>query len=433
MKKFAFLFPGQGAQYVGMMKTIIENYPYCSRVFEEASNVVGYDVKDLCLNGNTSELNIPYKMLTAIFTSSIATYQVFQKEIGLLPFTAAGHSLGEYSALVCSEMIKMEDALKLIKLRADMANDIAKNKHGSMTILENVSIACIEELCRKYSNSDSSVSISCYNSPMQLAICGNEDSVRAVEGEINDGTAVITPIYNGLPFHCRLMQEKADEFAQALDSIKVGEPKFPVLANWNAKIYSDGKAELVNNLTKQLYMPVQWISIMDSFKKQGVEIGLEIGPKAIISNLLQSSYKDITTYAFGQQNDREKAIIEFDDMKKEYRFTKTIVTRALAIAVCTKNNNWDLEAYNEGVIKPYEEIQKMQDEIEAAYLYPTDEQSLRALNMLITVFKTKKTSLAEQKSRFIQIFNETGTQQKFSNFYREHFGEEIYGEEYETR
>ncbi|MDD4111514.1 MAG: [acyl-carrier-protein] S-malonyltransferase, partial [Herbinix sp.] len=208
------------------------------------------------------------------------------------------------------------------------------------------------------------------------------------------------------PFHCALMQTAADKFNRELKKYTFTPMNIPVVSNVSATLYCS-ENQIIENLTNQIVKPVQWQKSMENLSLQGINTIVDIGPKKILKNFSNSILPSVKAYGFDDINDCEALVEWSKKVKRNSTPTYNVLTRCMAVAVCTKNNNWNNDEYREGVITPYQEIKLMQDEIEKEGKLPTDEQCKRGLQLLQTIFDTKKTSYEEQSSRIAQILEET--------------------------
>ena len=239
MSKIALLFPGQGSHFVGMGQDIYNEYAVAKAVFEEANDVLGFDIKKICFSGNLLELNSMENMFPGLYIVCVALFKVYMQEIGVAPQYSAGHSLGEYAALTCSGALNFADALRVIYRRGVLAQAVADEGEGAMTIIEGIDINTAETECKKVSSSGQYVAISCYNSPDQIAISGYQDAVMQVEDRLMEKGAKISPILTAPPIHSLLMKEVAEQLEVELKKCKFNELKWPVIANVDAQPYGE--------------------------------------------------------------------------------------------------------------------------------------------------------------------------------------------------
>ncbi|GKU80232.1 ACP S-malonyltransferase [Paenibacillus sp. L3-i20] len=407
MEKIAFLFPGQGSHYVGMTKGLYDQYPIVKQTFEEANDVLGYNLTSLCFDGSLAELSKSKNAHPAILASSVASFRAYMQEFGIVPQFLAGHSLGEYSAFTCAGAIRYDDAIKLTHYRGKLTDEYADNGIGAMTIIDGVERSVVEADCKKMVTEGKQVSISCYNTGNQTAISGDNDSVMELEGLLLEHGGQVTPLLASAPFHSPLMQKLAEELSEKLNSIQYGFFKYPVITNINAQPTAHPE-KISNNLFLHLTKPVQWEKTMHYMKKKGVTLAVEMGAKNVLTNMVKANVDGIEALCYGSKEDRKKVeqiLSQYPGLKKHI---PTIITRCLAVAVATPNQNWDNEEYQSKVVKSYRRIQEIQDLIEEMGEKPTLAQMRESLDLLKIILETKKVSANEQALWFQQIIDETG-------------------------
>lgn len=419
MKKTAFLFPGQGAQYVGMGKKLCDIYTSAARTFEEADDALEFKLSKLCFEGSIEELTKTENTQPALLTASIAAFRVFMEENEIEPSCMAGHSLGEISALVCAGSMDFSDAVKIVRERGRFMQEAVPQGIGAMAAVSGIDRELIEKECSTYAGSNEVVVVSNYNSPDQIVISGHTSAVNAAGERLRKLGANIIPLKVSAPFHSPLMQPAADRLRAELHKYTYKELKYPVLSNVTAQPYT-GHTSVIENLAAQIVSPVRWTESMIFLKQNGISIAVELGPKNVLKNLMKKNAPDMKTYSFDMEED---AALLKDELSENAGSAgiynpnlPTVVTRCLATAVCTRNYNWDNDEYQKGVIEPYKRIQRLQEELEKQKKQPSKEQMEDALEMLRSVFRTKKTPSEEQAERFTQIFEETGTFELFQDF-----------------
>jgi len=222
----AFVFPGQGAQYVGMGKEFYDQFPAAKQVFEEASDMLSFDMSRLCFEDNTEKLNLTANAQPAILTASIAALRVLNQETGIRPDFVAGHSLGEYSALVASGAMNFKDAVHTVRKRGEFMQSAVPIGIGAMAAVIGLSKEEIENICERVTSSQSIVSSANYNSPQQTVISGHKEAVQRAEGMLKEaGAKRIVPLSVSAPFHCKLMNKAAENLSEVLNDIQVSEMK----------------------------------------------------------------------------------------------------------------------------------------------------------------------------------------------------------------
>lgn len=420
MDKIALLFPGQGSQYVGMGKTLYDDYQIAKQTFKEANDFLNYDIQKICFEGSTVELNRTDNMLLSILIVSVAAFRVYMQEVGIEPAFLAGHSLGEYTALTCSGSIDFSAALNIVRQRSNLAQQVADAGNSAMTVVNKINEDIVRQKCEDVSKKGQVVSVACYNAPEQMVISGCRDAVMEVEDLLMGLGGQITPLLISPPFHCNLLEDVSVQLKEIIKISNIRRPRWPIIFNATALPCMDTE-KIIENMTLQMTKPVLWKSVIDYIENEKVNKIIEIGPGAVLTNLIDMNGKKIPAISFGQKDDREKLLKTLSVSKQVTKNTEntikpTVVTRCMAIAVCTRNTNWDDEEYRKYVEEPYEAIERIQDELDANGEEPTFEQMEAALNMLKSVFKTKRTPIEERIRRFNQIFEETGTKDLFQNF-----------------
>lgn len=421
MSKLAILYPGQGPQYIGMCKNLCREYPIANRTFEEANDVMGMDLRKLCFEGPIEKLDKTQNTQPALLASGVAVTRVLLQELSLKPAYSAGHSLGEYTALASCGAINFGDALKIVRARGQFMEELTATNSGIMYAIGDVPREDIEEECARISTEEQFVCVSNYNSPEQVIISGHENPVRRVVEKFEAMGARVKFFNIYIPSHCPLMQKAADKLSLELKKYTYNKPEWPVLSNVNALPYT-GDDAVVENLVTQFIRPVRWQDCMEYLQKQGVDVLIDAGPQSILKKLSEKNVPNIPVYSFDVKEDIQEIITLSEKVKKEQKQAEENVSkflfieRCLAAAVSTKNRNWDNEEYLNGVILPYRRVKEMLKELEVNEKQPTIEQMHIALEMLRSVFVTKKVCVDEQQSRFSSILKDTGTNKIFDDY-----------------
>ncbi|EPE5848534.1 ACP S-malonyltransferase [Vibrio vulnificus] len=296
MSKFAIVFPGQGSQAVGMLADLGEQYEIVKQTFAQASEALGYDLWALLQNGPAEDLNQTFRTQPALLASSVAIWRVWQ-ELGLAqPENLAGHSLGEYSALVCAGVIDFQEAIKLVELRGQLMQEAVPAGTGAMYAIIGLDDEAIAKACEEAAQGDV-VSPVNFNSPGQVVIAGSKDAVERAGALCKEaGAKRALPLPVSVPSHCALMKPAAEKLAVALESIEFKAPQLPVINNVDVVAETD-PAKIKDALVRQLYSPVRWTESVELMSSQGVEKLLEMGPGKVLTGLTKRIVKSLEAAA----------------------------------------------------------------------------------------------------------------------------------------
>ncbi len=289
--KIAFLFPGQGSQSVGMGKDFLEQFPVSKETFATASSVLGYDLADLCLNGPADKLNLTENTQPAILTASIAILRVLEEK-GLRAGAAAGHSLGEYSAITAAGGIEFKDAVGLVRKRGRYMQEAVPAGVGLMAAILGMERSDVEKSCLEAAK-NGIVAPANYNSPGQIVIAGEKSAVeKAMELAKAAGAKKVVPLAVSVPSHCSMMQDAGEKLAQELDKIALRDLQFPIVNNADGKFLKTA-AELKPSLLKQISSPLYWEDSITRMVAEGFDTFIEIGPGKVLSGLVKRIAKDV--------------------------------------------------------------------------------------------------------------------------------------------
>lgn len=285
MKKFAMVFPGQGSQTVGMLAELAGDYPIVQETFKQASEVLGYDLWQLVQEGPAEELNKTWQTQPALLTASVAVYRVWQQKYPeLKPEVMAGHSLGEYSALVCAGVLDFQDAVKLVELRGKLMQQAVPEGTGAMYAIIGLDNDAIINACKQAEQGEV-VSAVNFNSPGQVVIAGAKAAVERAAALCKEaGAKRALPLAVSVPSHCALMKPAADQLSVSLESITLKAPVVAVLNNVDVKAETDAVA-IRNALVRQFYSPVRWTETVEKMAQNGVEVLMEVGPGKVLNGL----------------------------------------------------------------------------------------------------------------------------------------------------
>ncbi|HDU8313246.1 ACP S-malonyltransferase [Proteus mirabilis] len=296
MTDFAMVFPGQGSQAIGMLAELAEHYPIVTETFAQASDVLGYSLWDLVQNGPEEELNKTWKTQPALLAASVAIWRVWQEKQGKMPQMMAGHSLGEYSALVCAGVIDFAAAIKLVELRGQLMQEAVPAGTGAMYAIIGLDNDAIAKACEEATQGQV-VSPVNFNSPGQVVIAGNKEAVERAGALCKEaGAKRALPLAVSVPSHCALMKPAADKLAVALQEIEFKQPEIQVVNNVDVKAQTDANA-IRDALVRQLYNPVRWTETVEFIADKGITQLLEIGPGKVLTGLTKRISKEMNAAA----------------------------------------------------------------------------------------------------------------------------------------
>ncbi|MEO2153979.1 MAG: ACP S-malonyltransferase [Aquificota bacterium] len=298
----ALVFPGQGSQYAGMGKDFYEQFPIAKEVFEQANEALGFDLTKLIFEGG-EELNKTINTQPAILTVSYAIYRVFKEHFPQLkPLYVAGHSLGEYSALLAAEVLSFPDAVRLVRYRAEYMQNAAGEGKGAMAAIIGIEPQEVEKLCQEVEGVVEAVN---YNSPIQTVVAGEAEAVKKLLKLARSRKIKAIPLKVSVPSHSSLMKEAAEKFKKVLQEVEFSDAKIPVVQNVDAKPHTSAE-EIRENLYLQLFKPVRWVESVKFMADQGVDTFIEIGPKNVLSKLIAQTVENVKTCNLDKVEDLEK-------------------------------------------------------------------------------------------------------------------------------
>lgn len=296
--KLAIVFPGQGSQSVGMLADLHAEFDIVKQTFAEASDALGYDLWALVAQGPEADLNETHRTQPALLTASVAVWRLWQQQGGATPAYFAGHSLGEYSALVCAGVLTLADAVKLVEKRGNYMQQAVPAGVGAMSAIIGLDDAAIAAACEQAAQGEV-VSPVNYNSPGQVVIAGHKAAVeRAGELCKAAGAKRALPLPVSVPSHCALMRPAAEQLAQDLAALNFNNAVIPVVNNVDVAIAADNLA-VKDALVRQLYSPVRWTETIEWLAAQGVTDVLELGAGKVLSGLIKRINKELATGSVG--------------------------------------------------------------------------------------------------------------------------------------
>jgi len=302
----AFIFPGQGSQAVGMGRAFSETSGAAKRVFEEVNDALGFDLRRVMFEGPDAELALTATTQPAVLTASVAAAAACA-ERGLTPGLAAGHSLGEYSALVVAGALPLADAVRVVRRRGELMQEAVPVGTGAMAAIMGVAAGVVEQVCADAAQGEV-VEIANVNSELQIVIAGHRTAVEravALAKERGGRKSVLLPV--SAPFHCALMAPAAEGLAAALAGVKVSDPAIPVVRNVDGSV-TRRAADVVPLLLRQVASPVRWIDCVQRLAAEGASAFVEVGPGRVLSGLVKRIVEDARTAAVEDPAGLDKAL-----------------------------------------------------------------------------------------------------------------------------
>jgi [acyl-carrier-protein] S-malonyltransferase len=309
MNKIAFVFPGQGSQKIGMGKDLIENYPEAKILLNRANEALKeerVDIGKICFEGPEEELKNTINAQPAILTISTILYKLLRKN-KIKPSIVAGHSLGEYSALVASSAIKFEDAVKLVRKRGEYMQSATPTVTGSMLAIIGLETDEISKMCEKI-NDIGIVEIANHNSPTQIVVSGEINALEKLSVMAKEkGARMVIPLKVSAPFHSSLMKTAKVNLARYLEKVKINNPKIPISCNVSAG-FINNKEEVKSALIKQMTHPVKWVDSVTKMNFEGINCFIEVGPGKVLKGLIKQIIPESKVYNVFDSNSLQNVV-----------------------------------------------------------------------------------------------------------------------------
>lgn len=297
LSTYAFVFPGQGSQSLGMLTELATHHSLVQEQFAIVSERVGYDVWQLTQQGPVEQLNQTMHTQVAMLTADVVVYQILAEKLALAPKFMAGHSLGEYAALVCAGALSLSDAAALVNMRGQLMQEVAPLGIGAMAAIVGLTDSQVEAICEAASDTYHQVTPANYNAIGQVVIAGHTAAVNnAIQFATVQGARLAALIPVSVPCHCALLQPAAELFADTLEATVFHQPQIPVISNVDLSIYTS--PEHIRTLLKaQLYRPVRWVETIQMMQQAGVTLIVECGPGKVLCGLIKRIDKSLQAYS----------------------------------------------------------------------------------------------------------------------------------------
>ncbi|MEH7663642.1 bacillomycin D biosynthesis malonyl-CoA transacylase BamD [Bacillus velezensis] len=360
MNNLAFLFPGQGSQFVGMGKQFWNDFVLAKRLFEEASDAISLDVKKLCFNGDMNELTKTMNAQPAILTVSVIAFQVYMQEIGVKPRFLAGHSLGEYSALVCAGALSFQDAVTHVRERGILMQNADPHQQGTMAAVTQLSLQTLQEICSKVSTEDFPAGVACMNSEQQHVISGHRQAVERVIKMAEEKGAAYTYLNVSAPNHSSMIRSASEQFQTVLHRYSFRDAAWPIISNVTARPYSSGNS-ISEHLKQHMTMPVRWTESMHYLLLHGVTEVIEMGPNNVLAGLLRKTTNHIVPYPLGQTSDVPPLSNSTERKKHIVHLRKKQLNKLMIQSVIARNYNKDSAAYSTMTTPLFTQIQELKE------------------------------------------------------------------------
>ena len=307
MTNLAFVFPGQGSQKIGMLAELAEQNPIIEQTFSEASGVLGYDMWQLIQHGEQDEINLTQRTQPILLTCSVAIYRLWNEQQGTVPSQMAGHSLGEWSALVCANVIDFADGLRIVEARGKYMQQAVPVGQGAMAAIIGLDDQAILNACSEASSLGVVDAVN-FNAPGQVVIAGSNNAVeRAMEICKSAGAKRALPLPVSAPFHTSLMKPAADNLAEMVNAVTFRAPEVPIMHNVHAKNEND-PAVIKALMLEQIYSPVKWVDCVKQLKASGASTLVECGPGKVLSGLAKRIDRELIALATESAADFDAAL-----------------------------------------------------------------------------------------------------------------------------
>ncbi|WP_339297169.1 ACP S-malonyltransferase [Paenibacillus sp. FSL R5-0623] len=392
MSNVALLFPGQGSQMVGMGRDFWNNFDVAKKLFEEASEAISFDLRKLCFEGSMNDLTMTMNAQPALLTVSVIAYQVYMQEIGMEPAYLAGHSLGEYSALVCAGVLSFRDAIKLVRQRGIIMHNADPDQQGTMVAISHIRLDTLQNICEEVSTKERPACVACMNADQQFVISGHRHSIQEIIKRTETLGTKHSYINVSGPYHSPMMQTAAEQFKVELDQYQYAHAKYPIISNVTAAPYESDRS-VVDYLNMQMTMSVRWSESMRYLVANGVNEVIELGSKHVLVSLMSKITKSILPYSLSQPSDLLMLTNTQERKNKRLTIRKKLLSELMVTALTSRNYNQDSISYAQMVEPLFHHLQRVQEQIHKNGYELSEEEINDALQVCHSIIIAKKIPL----------------------------------------
>lgn len=407
MTNLALVFPGQGSQFSGMGRSWFESESSVRERFEQASEIVGYSLAELCFTGPPAELTRTRHAQVALLVLSFGMYEVLTKDRKPPVSHMAGHSLGEITALLAAGAMSFEDAVRLVRARGEAMEACTADGGTGMIAALRMPVAQVEKWVEEFNSEGHHVQVANYNTEQQAVLAGTLEDLRGMTVLLEERGARVAKLNVAGAFHSTYMAEAVPAYVAEVEKTVFTKPAVPVCSTVSGRVYESAQ-EIREALSVQLTSPVRWDAVVSTLAADGVTLWIEVGPKSVLTKMVAGAVAEARAHSLDE--DTEGAYAALDRAIEERRNRPGLVGLCLGAAAATRNRNFDDDEYAAGVIAPYRRLQKLAS-VDDEEL--TEAQKRDALDLLRTVMVTKGVPDAEQRERIASILRRTGDTELF--------------------
>ncbi|NUT49951.1 MAG: ACP S-malonyltransferase [Saccharothrix sp.] len=402
MKDLVIVFPGQGSQFAGMGKKWFDGHESVRDRFGQASDIVGYSLADLCFTAPPAEVTRTRFAQVSLLVLGYAMYEVMTDGRKIPVSYLTGHSLGEITALLAAGAMTFEDAVRLVKVRGEAMESCVAGSGTGMIAVVRMPVTDVEECVEEFNSGGHFVQVANYNAEAQTVLSGTVDDLKGVTARLEDRGAKVVKLNVAGAFHSTFMADAMPEYTKALDAVDFTEPAVPVYSNVTGEVHGSPQA-IREALAVQLTSPVRWSGIVASLVARKAAVWVEVGPKQVLKKLLTGAVGSGEVHSFDEEPEKVRAVL--DQLVELKEREPGLVGLCLGAAAATRNRNFDAAEYDEGVVLPYRKLQELA-KLDQRTL--ADGQKQAALDLLLTIMRTKRVPEDEQRDRVESILRRTG-------------------------